>query len=179
MERAAVRRVRECGGRAGGKPTGSDSRLAGQRGVADDSRKALGAGVTRPLLVRVVRLRAGRWTFAPTACANPLPAQNPGVAPVGLHFHEELEKNFRVQQLLDLQSRGGADLLQRGSLLADQDRLLALALAEDRRGDAGQPCALLVLLDQDGGRSRELPVRWSAAPARESVRPPGSARAGR
>src|ERR1019366_6276 len=43
------------------------------------------------------------------------------------------------------------DLLQVRALLADQDRLLSLALAVDGRRDPGQLGAFLILIDQHGG----------------------------
>jgi hypothetical protein len=58
------------------------------------------------------------------------------VTPAGTHLHEELEKNLGVQQPFDLQPGGGADLLQRASLLPDKDGLLAIALAVDYGRDA-------------------------------------------
>ena len=73
-----------------------------------------------------------------------------------LHLDEQLKKDLRVQQPLDLQTRRRADLLQRASLLADQDGLLPIALAVDGGSDAGQLRALLVLFDQHGGRVRDF-----------------------
>ena len=50
----------------------------------------------------------------------------------------QLEIDARAQQRLDLAPRAGADVAQLGPAFADQDRLLAVALAVDGGGDAGQ-----------------------------------------
>ncbi len=61
-----------------------------------------------------------------------------------------------------------ADFLQRAALLADEDGLLSFALAVDGRGDAGEPCALLVLFDQHGRRVRNFLLGASSTCSRIS-----------
>ena len=60
------------------------------------------------------------------------------LAPAWLDNDMQFEIDTRSQQRLDLLAGAGADLLQLGSALADEDRFLPIALAVDGRGDARQ-----------------------------------------
>src|ERR1035437_8511385 len=56
-------------------------------------------------------------------------------SPLLLDLDEQLQKDPRAQQALDLLARRGPDLLEHRTLFADEDRLLPGALAIDRCGD--------------------------------------------
>ena len=110
----------------------------------------------------------------------------PRFAPARLDDHMQLEIHPRPQQRLDLAPRAGADLLQLRSALADQDRLLPIALAVDRRGNARQrrarrrallaavPSQAPALRTARSPRPRHTePLRRSRSECfRESARPP-------
>ena len=71
------------------------------------------------------------------------------VGPAAPDLHPQLEKDLRVEQVLELVARLGADPLQPLAAAADDHRLVRVALDDDRRGDAAQPPFLLVLVDDD------------------------------
>src|ERR1035437_4507800 len=71
-----------------------------------------------------------------------------GLAPARLDDDVQLQINACADERLNMPPGAGADLLELGAALADQDRLLAVALAINRRRDAGerQPGRSLALL---------------------------------
>src|SRR3989449_4334359 len=89
-------------------------------------------------------------------------AQRARVAPpVPAHAHGEPQEHRDAEEGLQLASRLGADALEHGAALADQDPLLRLLLDEDGGVDI-QPLGPLVLdevLDAHGHRVRHLLVR--------------------
>ena len=59
-------------------------------------------------------------------------------------------KTLRVEQVLELMARLGADPLQPLPAAADDHRLVRIALHDDGRGDPAQRALLLVLVDHHG-----------------------------
>src|SRR5437870_2628263 len=60
------------------------------------------------------------------------------VRPAALHLHVRLQEHLRAEERLHGVAGLGADALQGGALLADDDRLVAGAVDVDRGGDAPQ-----------------------------------------
>src|SRR5689334_9987527 len=90
---------------------------------------------------------------APRACgaSRPLkaqPAKLLGVAlPVFRDLHAQVEVNLCAQQLFDLGARGGADLPQPGTALADDDPLLAVPFDEQQGMHVDQVVAVFPRVD--------------------------------
>src|SRR2546430_2288919 len=70
-----------------------------------------------------------------------------GVAPSWLGFHVEFEEDFAPHHPFDLNARGGADFLQHQPTFADQNSLLAIALAVDGCRDARESRTFLEAVD--------------------------------
>src|SRR5690606_41912489 len=76
--------------------------------------------------------------------------------PARFHLDEELQIDRAAEQLLEVQAGIGRDALDALAARADHDRLLAVAIDEDRRVDAAQLRRLLEALDLDGAGVRQL-----------------------
>src|SRR3989304_1785395 len=100
-------------------------------------------------LVRVDLRRVTRSTSPPSAYESEALECPFVVAPAGLHLHSDLEKDAPSGHGLDLLARLAPDLLQHAAAFADDDRLVRLALDEQRGGDEGAAViALLVLVER-------------------------------
>ena len=90
-------------------------------------------------------------------------------------------KTRALEEPLELLARGRADPLDHLAGAPDDDRLLRLALDEDRAVEPHDPLLvrLLELVDHHRGRERQLGVGELRAPARAPSRRRRSARAGR
>src|SRR5262245_57774360 len=78
------------------------------------------------------------------------------VAPMLLHADEEMQPDVASEQAFDVAPRFHADLFQRLAALADDDRLLRLALDVDHAVDFGRSLHLLPHLGPDGGCEGKL-----------------------
>src|SRR5690606_32650514 len=76
--------------------------------------------------------------------------------PARLHLDEQLEEHLRAEKPLEVLARFAGDPLDALAAGADHDRTLRLAVDDDRRVDASKPRQLLVALDLDRARVRQL-----------------------
>src|SRR4029079_19612956 len=84
------------------------------------------------------------------------------LAPLGLDPHVAIEKHPGVEEAFEVLARGGADFLDHLAAAADDDRLLRLAIDDDRAVQPQnrlRPRRLLEAGDDQRARERELGVR--------------------
>src|SRR2546428_9608032 len=85
------------------------------------------------------------------------------LAPFGAHAHVQIQKHLRAEEALQLFARGGPDLFDHLAGPSDHDRLLRLAINDDRAVEAQDSLAalhrLLEAIDDHGARERNLSVR--------------------
>src|SRR5689334_3133662 len=72
------------------------------------------------------------------------------IAPVGLRFDIEFEKDFCSEHAFNLYAGSGTDLFQHLSAFADEDSLLPPALAVDGCGNAGETLPFFEVIDDHG-----------------------------
>src|SRR5881296_368022 len=88
-----------------------------------------------------------------SASSQPYVIEDPGiVSPLGFHLHVEVEVHAGAEESFELRARGGADLLDHGARLSDDDRLLRFAIHEDGTEQAHDRvlARLLEPIDDDG-----------------------------
>src|SRR5437763_15390090 len=81
------------------------------------------------------------------------------LAPALVYGHVQVEEDLDAQRRFELLTRFRSDLLRHRALLADDDRLLRLALDDDGRVYLDQLLVFFPPVDGHGGRVRQLLLR--------------------